>query len=100
MRTPEGRYYIFNKNPASECHKNLGISYPSDADRKYAHQHGKSSGGDVKIHGIINGYGYTDEERNWYRSWDWTYGCIAVTNEEMDELYAFVPVGTVINIIP
>ncbi len=96
-KTPEGIYHINDKNPNSECHKNLGISYPSDADRQYARSKGFSTGGDVKIHGIINGYEGPKEE---YQTWDWTYGCIAVLDEEMDELYTHVPVGTVINILP
>ncbi len=96
-KTPEGIYYINGKNPNSECHKNLGISYPSDADRRYARSKGLSAGGDVKIHGIINGY--TGPKRE-YQNWDWTYGCIAVLDEEVDELYDHVPVGTVINILP
>ncbi|MEZ4740799.1 MAG: L,D-transpeptidase family protein, partial [Flavobacteriales bacterium] len=52
MRTPEGRYTINDKNPNSGYHKNLGISYPSDADRKEARALGKSPGGDIKIHGL------------------------------------------------
>ena len=96
-KTPEGIYHINGKNPNSECHKNLGISYPSDADRAYARSHGQSTGGDVKIHGIINGYDGTKED---YQNWDWTYGCVGVTDDEIDELFAHIAVGNVINIRP
>ena len=96
-KTPEGVYHIFDKNPHSQYHKNLGISYPSDADRQYAQNSGRETGGDVKIHGIVNGN--TDPEQL-YQDSDWTWGCIALTNREIDELYTHVQVGTIINILP
>lgn len=96
-KTPEGIYRIFDKNPHSLYHKNLGISYPSDGDRKYARERGLETGGDVKIHGIVNGN--TDPEQA-FQDADWTWGCIAVTNREIDELYTHVPMNTVINILP
>ncbi len=55
-KTPEGLYYINGKNPNSMAHKNLGISYPNDNDRSYARKKGLSPGGDVKIHGMVNGW--------------------------------------------
>jgi murein L,D-transpeptidase YafK len=97
LKTPEGLYYITQKNPASTCYKSLRISYPGDADRAYARKYGKPTGGDVMIHGILNG-----EEKNtaeWMKS-DWTWGCIAVNNTDMDELYKYVQVGAAINILP
>ncbi|MCB0769980.1 MAG: L,D-transpeptidase family protein [Flavobacteriales bacterium] len=97
MRTPEGRYTINDKNPNSGYHKNLGISYPNDADRKEARALGKSPGGDIKIHGLPNGRGYIGKL---HRQSDWTWGCIAVTDEEVDELYEAVPIGTPIEIRP
>lgn len=97
LKTPEGLYRITQKNPNSTCYKSLRISYPSDADRRYARKSGQPTGGDVMIHGILNG-----EEKNtaeWMKS-DWTWGCIAVTNSDMDELYTYVQVGASINILP
>jgi murein L,D-transpeptidase YafK len=96
-KTPEGLYVIFDKNPNSICHKNLGISYPSNADRAYAQKAGRPVGGDVKIHGLPNGQGYIGQA---HLLDDWTNGCVAVTDEEIDELYAHTPVGIPINILP
>lgn len=96
-KTPEGVYYINDKNPNSGWHKNLGISYPNQEDIKYARQLGKSPGGNIKIHGLRNKRGYIGKLHRWK---DWTLGCIAVTNEEMDELYRAVVIGTKIEILP
>jgi murein L,D-transpeptidase YafK len=96
-KTPEGCYRIFDKNPNSSCHKNLGISYPNAADRAYAAKHGKGTGGDIKIHGIVNGQGYVGKA---HLLRDWTNGCVAITDEEIDELYAFTPTGIPIFIQP
>ncbi len=96
-RTPEGVYTINDKNPNSGYYKNLGISYPNVADRARAEKAGQSAGGDVKIHGLKNGAGVLGKLHRWM---DWTQGCIAVTNEEMEELYAHTPIGTVIEILP
>jgi murein L,D-transpeptidase YafK len=96
-KTPEGVYYINDKNPNSGWHKNLGISYPNQEDIKYAKQLGKSPGGNIKIHGLQNKRGYIGKMHRWK---DWTLGCIAVTNEEMDELYRAVVIGTKIAIFP
>ncbi len=96
-RTPEGLYHIRDRNPASICHKNLGISYPNDADRIYARAHGRPPGGDIKIHGLPNGQGNLGAA---HLQWDWTNGCIAVTDEEVDELYERVVIGSPILILP
>lgn len=96
-RTPEGLYRINDRNPASICHKNLGISYPNDADRAYARRHGCPPGGDIKIHGLPNGRGYLGAE---HLQWAWTNGCIAVTDEEVDELYEREAIGSPILILP
>ncbi len=97
-KTPEGIYYISDKNLNSGYHLNLGISYPNDADRKFAKSQGKSTGGDIKIHALKNGYyGYINK---FHRLDDWTNGCIAVTNSEIEELYECVPIGTPIEIRP
>ena len=96
-KTPEGVYVINNKNPNSIAYKNLGISYPNETDIHNAGQLGKSPGGDIKIHGLMNGWGFL----GWLnRYWDWTAGCIAVTNSEMEELYRAVKIGTRIEINP
>jgi len=96
-KTPEGLYFINGKNAYSSCHKNLGISYPNNKDRIRAKKLGLPTGGDVKIHGLPNGQGFIGAAHTAY---DWTYGCIAVTDEEIDELFNKVAVGTPINILP
>lgn len=91
-RTPEGNYRINRRNPNSEFHLSIGISYPNDQDRARARAAGKSPGGDIFIHG-----------RPWkYRKGgqDWTAGCIAVSNREIQEIYAMVRDGTPITIFP
>lgn len=94
-KTPEGIYTINDKNPNSSYYLNLGISYPNEADKVHASKFGKSPGGDIKIHGLKNGLGFIGKL---HREIDWTQGCIAVTNEEIDELYKAVPIGTEIEI--
>ena len=96
-KTPEGIYSINGKNPNSHYHKCLAVSYPNAEDVRYAQGAGKPSGGDIKIHGLPNGYGNMAKE---YSSQDWTLGCIALTDNEIDELYAHVVVGTCVNILP
>ena len=96
-KTPEGVYFINDKNPNSDYHKNLGISYPDKDDIEKAKRLGKSTGGDVKIHGLRNGFGFISKFQRWY---DWTAGCIALTNEEIDELYSAVKIGARIEIKP
>ena len=92
-KTPEGLYYINDKNPHSGYHLNLGISYPNAADKK----RNNNPGGQIKIHGLKNGRGIIGK---FQRFVDWTNGCIAVTNAEMEELYHTVPIGTPIYIHP
>lgn len=96
-RTPEGLYYINAKNDRSGWHKNLGISYPNENDIAHAKNLGKPTGGDVKIHGLKNGNGRIGKFHRWR---DWTAGCIALTDEELDEIYAHTPVNTPIEIRP
>ena len=83
-RTPEGQYWIDRRNPQSAYHLSLGISYPNGQDRARAWAMGMSPGGDIFIHG-------TPREVEGQR--DWTAGCIAVTNREIEEIYAMVPTG-------
>jgi len=96
-KTPEGLYFINDKNPNSGYHKNLGISYPDKDDIENAKRLGKPTGGDVKIHGLRNKTGFIRKFHRWF---DWTLGCIAVTDEEIDELYNAVKIGTEIEIKP
>ena len=95
-KTPEGLYYINDKNPNSGYHKNLGISYPNDLDKLNAKKLGKATGGDIKIHALRNDLGFIKKFHYWFS----TRGCIRVTNEEIDELYQAVDLGTKIEIKP
>jgi len=96
-KTPEGVYFIDDKNPNSGYHKNLGISYPDKDDIENAMTFGKSAGGDIKIHGIKNRIGFIGKFHRWI---DWTSGCIAVTNDEIDELFKAVKMEARIEIKP
>ena len=96
-KTPEGIYTINDRNPNSAYHKNLGVSYPNDDDKLFASKLGKSPGGDIKIHGLPNGRGNIGKL---HRLKDWTLGCIAVTDEEIDELYRAVIPDAIIEIRP
>jgi murein L,D-transpeptidase YafK len=90
-RTPQGAYLIDSRNPRSGFHRALHVSYPSAADVAAARARGVSAGSDVMIHGIKNGLGWLGRL---HRMVDWTAGCIAVTNREMDEVWRVVPDGT------
>jgi murein L,D-transpeptidase YafK len=96
-RTPEGEYIINDRNANSGYHKNLGVSYPDKADRAAAKALGVDPGGEIKIHGLKNGIGAIGK---FHRLLDWTAGCIAVTDQEVDELYDAVENGTPIIIKP
>lgn len=96
-RTPEGRYEIDWRNPKSMAHLSLHISYPNVADRQNAEARGFSPGGDIMIHGLPNGWGFL---QGMHLMWDWTDGCIAVTDEEMRDIWARVPNDTPIEIVP
>lgn len=91
-RTPEGTYRINRRNPNSEFYLSLGISYPNSRDAEAARAVGKSPGGDIFIHGQAN--------RHKGLPPDWTAGCIAVTDAEIEGIYAMVHNGTVIHILP
>lgn len=94
-RTPEGLYIISGRNPRSAYHLALKISYPDPIDMLNAHSMGAKPGGNVMIHGLPNGV------KNKYRmEKDWTNGCIAVSNEEIEEIWNLVPDGTPIEILP
>jgi murein L,D-transpeptidase YafK len=97
QRTPEGRYLIDRHNPSSGFHKALHVSYPSQADIARARAGGYPPGGDIMIHGIRNGLGWLGRA---HLLSDWTAGCVAVTNEEIDDLYQIVRDGTPIELRP
>ena len=92
-RTPEGRYTLDYGNPGSAYHLSLHISYPNAEDRAYARAQGRSPGGDIFIHGQPNGYGSRVEG-------DWTDGCIALSDAEIEEVWSLVGDGTAIEIVP
>jgi murein L,D-transpeptidase YafK len=96
-RTPEGHYIIDAKYTVTHYHKALHISYPNAEDRKRAAKLGVSPGGSILIHGLPNGQGYVGAA---HRLYDWTLGCIAVTDEEIDEVWELVAVGTPVEIRP
>ena len=97
MRTPEGIFRIAARNPESRYHRALRISYPDAAHRARAQKLGVSPGGDIMIHGLPARQAWVGAA---HRDFDWTEGCIAVTNQEIEEIWSAVPVGTPIQIKP
>jgi murein L,D-transpeptidase YafK len=97
MRTPEGRYILDFRNPQSGFYKSIHISYPNKADIAAAKEKNVDPGGDIYIHGLPA----SAIEDPWnYETDDWTDGCIAVSNEAIDEIWKMVPNGTPIEIYP
>ncbi|MGA2649488.1 MAG: L,D-transpeptidase family protein [Terracidiphilus sp.] len=96
-RTPEGHYVIDSRNVESHYHRALHISYPNADDRQRAARLGVSPGGAIMIHGLPNGMGMLGAS---HRLYDWTLGCVAVADEEIDEIWDLVPVGTPVEIRP
>ena len=96
-RVPEGQYVVDAKNSRSRFHLALHISYPNTADREHARKLGVRPGGNIEIHGL-------DSKLAWvgglHRQVDWTDGCIAVTNSEIEEIWRMVSVGTPVEIRP
>jgi murein L,D-transpeptidase YafK len=96
-KTPEGSYILDWRNSKSAYYKSIHISYPNKNDKEQAKHLGIPPGGDIMIHG-------TNKQTAWLGKWqhlrDWTNGCIAVSNEEMDEIWAMVKNGTRIEINP
>jgi len=97
MKTPEGIYKIDSRNAQSSFHLALHISYPSSDDNARAAERGVLAGFDIMIHGIRNGLGWMGA---FHRRKDWTAGCIALTDEEIEELWRVTPDGTTIEIRP
>ena len=96
-KTPEGTYVIDSRNRDSRYHLSLHLSYPNKKDKKRAKQLGVSPGGDIMIHGIKNGFSWVGDL---HTGVDWTKGCIAVTDEEIEEIDKLAPNGTIVEIRP
>ncbi len=96
-RTPEGQYVVSGRNLHSNFHRALRISYPNKVDKARAASLGVSPGGDIMIHGIQNGLGWLGPL---HRVSDWTEGCIAVTDAEIEEIWNIVKDGTPVEIVP
>lgn len=96
-KTPEGNYVLDRRNPKSRFYRSIHISYPRPDQVAAARKSRVSPGGDVFIHGLPNGFGALGRL---HLARDWTDGCIAVTNEEIDEIWRAVPNGTPIEIRP
>jgi murein L,D-transpeptidase YafK len=94
-KTPEGVYKIDGRNAQSNFHLALHISFPSDEDKERAAEHGVSAGFDIMIHGIRNGLGWIGA---FHRLHDWTVGCIALTDKEIEELWRITPKGATVEI--
>ena len=98
-RTPVGDYILDWRNPNSQFYKSIHVSYPNERDKLFARAMGFSAGGMIMIHGTPNYISSPSVLREYARR-DWTDGCIAVTNDEMDEIWATVRPGTPIRILP
>ena len=96
-KTPEGTYVIDGRNKDSRFHLSLHISYPNERDKNRAKELGVSPGGDIMIHGIRNGFSWVGDA---HTEVDWTKGCIAVTDEEIEEISKLAPNGTIVEIRP
>lgn len=96
-RTPEGRYILDWRKANSEFHRAIHVSYPNADDMRSARKRGVSTGGDIMVHGLPNWYHGDDR---YFSFGDWTNGCIALVNRDMDALWEIVPEGTPIDILP
>jgi len=96
-KTPEGIYYIDNRKSDSKFHRALHISYPNEIDTFFAEKLGVSPGGNIMIHGTGEDYAWMGK---YHVVHNWTDGCIAVTNQEIEEIWKIVPDGAKIKIIP
>ncbi len=97
QRTPEGKYILDYKKSDSAFYKSIHISYPNEDDKKRAQAKGVDPGNLIMIHGQKNGQGSLSW---WSQQFNWTDGCIAVTDAEMDEIWELVQAGTPIEILP
>jgi murein L,D-transpeptidase YafK len=96
-KTPEGEYILDRRNSRSKFHRSIHISYPNSDDIVRAQRRGVAPGSDIEIHGLPRNY---EDVGELHTVTDWTKGCIAVTNSEIDEIWSFVPDGTPIEIRP
>ncbi len=96
-KTPEGIYTVSFKNTKSRYHRSLKISYPSKKDRDHAHKKGVCPGGDIMIHGLGKEFVHLGKDHILH---DWTLGCVALTNEEIDEIFNTTKLGTTVEIMP
>lgn len=96
-KTPEGLYVVDAKKSKSRFDLALHISYPSVADRERAQARGLDPGGDIEIHGLERPFSWLG---SLHRLIDWTDGCVAVTDSEIEEIWPLVPAGTVVEIRP
>jgi murein L,D-transpeptidase YafK len=96
-KTPEGAYIVDAKNAQSRFHHAFHLSYPNAQDRERAAKLGVNPGGDIEIHGQMNSLAWLGPLATHF---DWTAGCIALTNEEIDAMWTIVPVGTPVQIEP
>ena len=96
-RTPEGIFYIDERQPNSRYHLALHISYPDAVHRARSQAIGAAPGGDIMIHGLPNGMGAAGAT---HRLADWTNGCVALTDQEIEEIWSVVPIGTPVEIKP
>src|SRR5215470_13247212 len=96
-KVPEGLYVVDMKNSHSQFHRALHISYPNTADRERARKLGVRPGGNIEIHGLGSKFAWVG---SMHRQIDWTDGCIAVTNSEIEEIWPLVAVGTPVEIRP
>ena len=97
LRTPEGRYLLDWRNPQSRFYRSIHISYPNESDRRRAATKGVHPGGDIMLHGVPARY---RDDQEFIIGINWTEGCIAVTNEAMDEIWSLVADNTPIEILP
>lgn len=96
-RTPEGKYLLDWRNPQSRFYRSIHVSYPNENDRQLASARGVDPGGNIMIHGVPNRY---RDDQKFIISLNWTEGCIAVTNDDMLEIWTLVADNTPIEIIP
>jgi len=96
-KVPEGTYRIVGRNARSEFHRSLRVGYPTPEQARIEERKGVRPGGDIMVHGIRNGLGWLGPL---HRTVDWTRGCVALTDHEMDEVWRAVPDGTTIEITP
>jgi len=96
-RTPEGRYVLDFKKSDSAFYKAIHVSYPNASDTERARKRGVSPGGDIMIHGQKNGFGWASPVVQYF---NWTDGCIALSNADMEAVWAAVEAGTPIEIKP